>query len=338
MANNQPIIDEDSKFDAIKGKIPGLEDEPAPSDADKKAQEEKEKADADAKAAADKKAEEDANIAKGLNPDGTPKVTPGEKKEKGQDDPPPPPPDPRPLKYIPIKQYTEEKRKWNETADEFKTRISELETALAGRPGTKKSDDAIKAYAEKYDADEEQIRELREALGVPDKKVVEAPGKISAEDQATNDRAREIVANQMFNDEYVKLAVPQLQTLYPTATAQQLEKAKEIVEQIATTEEYLDKSLDFVVFKNKDAFEKLFAPDRKGPETTRQAPDRGKSTYTASDFASGQTPFSTLAELPSEEQGKIVEAMDLKTYDKYMNWINQNDTLVINRGGRKVKS
>ena len=81
----------------------------------------------------------------------------------------------------------------------------------------------------------------------------------------------------------------------------------------------------------------MFDPGRKGPESSRQAPNKGAPTYTASDFQNGKTSFEELTNLPVEDQTKIVESMDLKTYEAFANWNTQNAPLVLNRGGRKVK-
>ena len=309
MANNQPTIEPDKELEALKGKVPGLEDEP----------------EAPAPIVEVKPEPEKPAPAPDKKPDPAPEQDPADEKE----------PPTRPEKYIPIKQYTSEKRIWNETVSEYKTRIAELEEITKGN-GSDKTD-AIESYAEKYGADAEQIKELKLALGINDvKPEPKVEPKTSPEDQAILDRSREIVAEKMFQEEYTKLAIPELKAAFPNATPEQLEKARTEVEKLATTKEYLDKSLDFVVYKNKSAFDAIFAPDRKGPESARQAPEKGNPTYTASDFAGGKTPFSAIAELPVEKQTEIVEAMDLKTYEKYMNWVSQNDNLAISRGGRKL--
>lgn len=315
MANTQPTVDEqeaDKELEALKGKVPGLEEALEPKQPPKE----------EAPAKEDPKPKEE-------EPEKEP-----ESDEKEEEEEPQKPS--RPEKYIPIKQYTSEKREWNESKAQFETRIAALETIAGGKEGSKKTQEAIKAYAEKYDADEDQIRELATILGREDKPAPKEEATISPEDQEVIDQSREIVAEKMFNEEFDTLALPELQAKFPSATPSQLAKAKKEVERLATTKEYLDKSLDFVVYKNPKAFDSIFSGDRKGPESARQAPEKGKSSFTATDFTGGKTPFSTLAELSVEDQTKIVETMDLKTYEKYTNWINQNDVLVINRGGRKL--
>jgi hypothetical protein len=338
MENNQPNHDDsDKELEEIRKKIPGLEDDvPEESAADIKAKEEavaaKSLADADAKAAADKKAIEDANIAKGLNPDGSAKAPPADD-DQGNKRPS------RPEKYIPIAQYVEEKKGWQKD----KERVVELEAIVNGKKGSEKTEVAVKEYAEKYGVSEDSIKDLVSTIKAEfasDQKSVATEDKASRltpEEQQIIDDANQIKAANLFSKEFTDLALPELKKAHPEATPEQLSAAKAEIERLSCTKAYLDKSLDYVVFKESSLLSKIFAPTRKGPEGRGTSPASGSVSLTASDFKEGKTPFVELSKLSSSEQEKIVNDMDIPTYDKYSRWIEQNDELVINRGGRKIK-
>jgi len=314
----------DPELDALKGKVPGLEDTGEDADKEKEAEDAKAKEEADAKATADQKAKEDANVAAGLNPDGSAKDDEDDKKSS------------RPEKYIPIKQYTDEKKQWRESEASYKERIGQLEAIAGGKEGSKKTETAVKEYAEKYGVDEESVRDLAKIIKGEDKPPVNPETPIKPEDQKLLDEAREIEANQLFAEEFNTLAKPEIKSLFPNATQEQIESAKAELEKLACTSQYLDKSLDFIVYKEKANLGKLFVVGRKGPESSHTAPDKGKATYTADDFKGGKTPFSVLADLSGDEQNTIIEKMDMKTYESWSNWNVQNDPIVINRKGRKL--
>ncbi len=309
----------DPEMEVLKG-VPGIEDAtPKDPEAEKKEEPTKEPE-------APEKKEEPAKP---------------EKEEAKADPEPEPEKSARPEKYIPIKQYTSEKREWNESKAQFEKRIADLESIADTKDGSKKSEEAIKSYAEKHGVDEDSVRDLigiiREKDEPASKKSEEpkAPERSEAE-QALIDEAQEIKAEKLFTEEFRTVATPEITNLFPNAKPEQIEAAKSEIEKLACTKDYIDKSLDFIIYKERKALEKFFTADRKGPESGRPSVDKGKSSFSADDFKDGKTPFDSLAELSGTEQAAIIEKMDLKTYEKYMNWVNQNDSLVINRGGRKI--
>lgn len=319
---NQNDTEKDPEYEAIKAKIPGLGDEP-------KAEEKTEIKPEESPKPEPKKEEK------------VPKKEPepeAEKEEESVGDKPS-----RPVKYIPIKQYVDEKNKWKGTVEEKDKRIQALEAIVNGNEGSKKNADAIKAYADKYGVDEDSVKDLASLLrsntdDSPKPPVDNKPTR-SEEDQKIIDEAQELKAEKLFNQEYTSLAVPEIKSLFPDATPEQLEQAKQEVSVLACTEKYIDKSLDFIIYKEREALSKIFkgTPSRKGPEGKGFTPEKGEQNYSATDFAQGKVSFDVLFELPVSKQNEIIDKMDIKTYEKMSNWINQNDTLAINRGGRKVK-
>lgn len=318
MANNQPNVDSevDTELEHLKDIVPGL-------------RESTEKAPETAVPIKDSEVPPKKGEAPEPKPD-APKAPEDKKPEDKKEDEPPVPRVSRPAKYIPIVQYTSEKKA-------AQARIAELEGLLGTKKGTEESDRTIKEYADKHGMDEESVRDLIKLVTPPGTKPGDAakPAEIDPAVQEKLAKADEILAENFFSKEFNDLAVPQLKELYPSATAEQLSNAKKEIEQIACTEEFLDKPLDFVVFRNKQALAEIFAPDRKGPESARSTPDKVQTPVLASDFETAKPDFSKLDSLSPEKRNEIIDKMSIQTYMKFSQWNDQNEDLVINKGRRK---
>lgn len=314
----------DREYDEIKDKIPGLsESEAEESKDDSKESESDDTGKEDEAAKPDEaKPEKDTEDADSKEEDAS-----------GGDDEAERPK--RPEKYIPVKQYTSEKKEWKERESAL---LKDIEDAKAAKGSEK--EDAIKAYAEKHDVSEESVRELMTLFGSGDRKSEDKADKmIDATLEAELEEGRQLKAEKLFEKEFTDVALPELKKAYPDATDAQLKAARAEIEKLATTKDFLDKSLDFVVYKSSTALDPLFkAGTRKGPETGRTAPKRGADNYTADDFKGGKTDFKELLSLPVDQQTKIIEGMDVKTYDEFTRYNDRNDSIIINRGGRAVRS
>lgn len=252
----------------------------------------------------------------------------------------------RPLKYIPIEQYVSEKNKWQGDMNAKNRRIAELEKMDNLGEGSAKLDIAVKKYAEKYSLDLEQAREevtrFNDIAGLFEDKTDKEVEKSSKEEQDNNpedvlteeqknliQEAEFLKAEKAFDKEYTSLAVPQIKSLFPKATDQQIQSAKIEIEKLATTEKYLRSDLDYIIYKEKNNLSDLFQSDRKGPESSRPGSSRGKQTYSSQDFNSGKAPFSSLEKLSASERDTIVKGFDTKTWDKYMHQLNSTEDLEI---------
>lgn len=249
------------------------------------------------------------------------------------EDPPTDPPAPaqRPEKYIPVAKYTSEKRDWQQKVDDL---TRDLEAANASRGQAR--EDAIKAFADEHGISEENVRSLVEKAGTDRK---EGSPELTDELKTQLQQAEIVLAEKAYDTEFNSVAVPELKKQFPNATDAQLAAAKAEIEKLATTQEFLDKPLDFVIYKNAKDLAPLFAAQqqRKGPEQARQAPEHGTQDYTADDFKDGKTSFEELMKLPPEKQSVIMEAMDIPTYDQFKRYVTTNDKLQINRGGKKIE-
>lgn len=247
----------------------------------------------------------------------------------------------RPLKYIPIKQYTEEKKVWKESKEQYEKRISELEK-LAGKADTVQNEQKIKDYAERhgftFDEAKEQVESLRDILGIEAKQLEEKkPAEFTPEQKQTLERAEEIEAIEYFNTEFSKDAIPQIQELFPNATQEQIERAKKEIEKIACTAPFTDKNLRYVVFESRKELASIFKPKPGSPEVQHKAADKTPVEFKADDFKDGKTSFQELEKMTPESLNKIIREMDTKTYEAYTRYLSSNDKIIINRGGRKIE-
>lgn len=328
----------DTEYEKIKKLTPGLEDnqeeEQAKADALKAEADEKSKADEEAKVKADaealeaKEAKEKQDLLDSEEENEDEDIKPSDKKT-------------RPEKYIPVKQYTDEKRKYKETIEEKDRRIADLEKiANTTSPDSRLSDEKIGKYAEKHGLDIEDARiELERMRDAQDffapEKTADKTAKLTEQQKETLAQAEEIKAEKLFNDEFETVALPDLKSLFPDATVEQIKRAKAEIQKLACTKQYLDKTLDYVIFKSKSELEKVFKKSVAGPEGTRPS-QKDSGELSAKDFK-GKTTFEKLDDLSDSERNKIIEDMPLDTYEAYSRYNDRNSKLVINRGGKKVE-
>lgn len=323
----------DREHEEIRGKIPGLDETPEPEGNQEENQEQKPEEKVEEKPQGDEQKPDHQEEEKKPDDEQKPEPAPeeGKKEEDTQSR------TPRPEKYIPIAKYTSEKTQWKKDMETLQARLAVAEQGQ----GEQAKEQAIKAYAEKHNVSEDSVRDLLDLAGKKDQKSEEQGERImDTELQQKLEEADEIRAEKLFNTEYDEVAIPELKKIYPKATDAQIQAAKKEIEKLACTEGFLDKPLDFVVYKNPKVLDPLFQespPPRKGPETGRTAPKRGDSEYTAADFVGGKTSFAEFEKLPVDKQAEIIEKMDVKTYDELTRWQAQNEPLVINRGGRKIR-
>lgn len=265
------------------------------------------------------------------------------KVEKEEEEVDPPPTIKRPERYIPVEQHRDQLSRKDKTIADKDHRIAELEAIVGQKEGSLKEEKAVEAYAEKHGLDidvaKEQVEDLREVLGIKheEKKEEKKTDRLSPEEQALIERAKEVEGKDLFNKEFTSSAIPTLKELFPKATLEQIESAKKIIETIACTDQFLDKTLDFVVFKSQKELSEVFKTKTAGPETQRQTPSKTNTEYTSDDFNSGKISLSELDNLTPEKRNKVIEDMTPSTYEKWCRLNDKNDQLIINRGGKQIR-
>lgn len=231
----------------------------------------------------------------------------------------------RPERYIPLKKYHDEKKVLND-------KIKDLEEKLRDsgvKEGSKEEEEDIKAWAEKHGYEEEEVSGLvgiiRKELGVEDLR------KVSEERQAE----KEI---EHFEKEFAKVE-PSFKKDFPDATPKQLKQAKQKMDEFAFSEWGHDKDLDYILFKKRGEFAKIFGAGEssKTIEAGRHGGKGGDSPLSAKDFR-GKSDFSKLQALPEEQRNKIISDLAPEDYANYGSWLGSNeDNLEIKRAGRVIK-
>lgn len=300
-------------------------------------------------------------------PEKAPEAVPPTKEEpkpatetpKVEDTPPTdvPPADPqsvvprdRPKKYIPLSQYQSEKAETKATIDGLNKKIEELQNLkdLSNKPDTTANADKLKEFkekfAEKYGYDAEDVDELI-SLVTPNVAVPEEVVTFMKKQQET--QLQQAIV-ESFNKEF-NAFVPSLKDMFPSATPEQIDEAKKLIDQASHTEAYKDKELDYVAFKIKGDLEKVFVKSgdpstevKTVPNTGRHVADTsrmGNSNPTALSAESfkGKTSFEELNTMDPDVRAKLINEFDSKTYHNFVQWAGQDKGLEVNRGGRKIR-
>lgn len=255
----------------------------------------------------------------------------------------------RPDRYIPLAKYHGEKKDWETSLSqkdtelaEAKAKIEELTNLSNQGEGTKKDED-IEAFMETSGFDRPTVEGLLKLAG----KRLLSPDKLAALDTAES-IVHEAKIEEAFATEFKTYGEPELKKHFPNITAEQLQGAKALLDQVAHTKDFKDKTLDFIIFKHLDGLGKLVtqAPaddgagdpppqDKKTIEGSRIG--AGKPTsLTAKDFE-GQSDFSMLNDMDQAERSKLISDFSGATYQKFQQWVKvQSPGVEVMRNGQKV--
>lgn len=127
-----------------------------------------------------------------------------------------------------------------------------------------------------------------------------------------------VVEKQLFDEEF-KAVAPSLKEYFPNASSEDMEAIKKELDVISHKEGWHDKSLDYVVFKNKDKLSSLVSPKKRGMESN----DRKDIETESFDFD------------PNADYMKLTPAQREKWEIEY-NKMMKNDGLVQDARGRKI--
>lgn len=220
---------------------------------------------------------------------------------------------------IPPKEYKEIKDNLRvELQKDFDEKLEKMREEMGKKaPDEKKSDvleDDVKALAEKLDFDPEKVRLILETarkgleLSEEDKQALE-------EFKSSKSQREEKEQETIFNDEWSTLPI---KAQFPNASDEQLAKAKETMDELAHSEKYHDADMDYILFKEKETFDKiLFSPKQKTFESGRP-PTEVTDNNEFPEFRSDMTPgefekFEKQREKATENLGR--EKMVMRTTD-----------------------
>lgn len=253
----------------------------------------------------------------------------------------------RPVRYIPIDKYQDDKKAWEKTDAELATanaRIAELESLSEKVTGAPKTEEAIKNFSEKYAMEENDVRDLLSAV----RSGSELPeGTLETLQSLQLEKAAQKEA-EYFNTEWSPLEAS-LKVRFPNASPEQLKQAREKVNELAHTEKFIDKDLDYVLYKNNADVETLLGEatppvvetdptkvPRRTAESSRPAGTR--STLSAADFKD-RTDFTDFNTMDPGEVKAIIKDMDPKTYRAYVAFASSQEGqggVTVMRNGQKV--
>lgn len=250
----------------------------------------------------------------------------------------------RPLKYKPLHEYTTEKSEWKTKEAAQAARIAELEGLVKvnnAQPDTKATEEKISKFAEKYGFEPEDVKDLLSGIATG----VQIPKEVKDQLELLQKEKRETEEKTAFETEF-KAVEPSITAAYPEATPAQIAAAKAHLDAVSHTKDFHDKSLDYVLFKNKAEMDEIFKkPEAKPTDPpARKTVEQGRlghnanTPLSAADFK-GQKDFAQLNELEPAIAKQIVTDMDPTTYRSYVAWVGQQESdkgVKVQRDGRTI--
>lgn len=211
-------------------------------------------------------------------------------------------------------------RELRETAekerDEMKAKLDAVATATTTTERTEAIDD-LEAFAKEIDADPAYLKKMQQVFlkGLDIPKVDPAALERFTKWEAENSQAIEA---QSFEKEFQGV-VPSLKVAYPDATADELSLIRTKLDELAHTDQYHDKELDYVLFKNQDVIKTLVSPKKRGIES------KGRIDATAPTFTFD----------PNADISKM-SAQEYSAWEKAYKEATSQSELAIDTQGKKL--
>ncbi len=272
-----------------------------------------------------------------------PAPTPPEGTAKTPEAVKPPEPEPRPVRFIPMPKYHEEKKEWQSKLEDATAEIARLKSAAGVKPDTQKEEDAVNAYAEKWLMEPEQVRELLDIARAGNSVPPEVLKQMQETQAAKAQEEAKAKDAQHFNTEWEASIDPILKERYPNATPKGIAEARTRIDEIAHSSEALARTpLEYIFAKHEGELKEVLIPQtpRVGAERGRMTGGAAAQPVSASQFLpdkSGKFDFSSLNAMPDgAEKNKIISELNPHAHVAYVNQL-EDDGLVVNRGGRQIK-
>jgi len=206
-----------------------------------------------------------------------PKEEPKETEEKPKEEPKEVLPDPIETKkrsiYDNYKEKKSELKSERELRENFETENTELKAKLEAlqnadtKEEKKEALDDIDELAKEINADPAYLRKLK-TIFLKDVKPAndESLKKDLADFKDWKTKNQEVIEKQLFEDEF-STVLPQIKSDFPKISDEEMKSVKQSLDKLSHSKEYHDKSLDYVVFKEKENITALISPKKKGMET-----------------------------------------------------------------------
>ncbi len=183
-------------------------------------------------------------------------------------------PDAKPAKrsiYVDLKETRKEVKTERELREQVERERDELKAKLdavstATTPGERNDAvDDLEAFAKEIDADPAYLKKMQQVFlkGLPqatvDTEVLERFKKWEIENS-------EAIDAQSFEKEF-QSTLPAIKTMFPDATTDEVNLIRTKLDELAHTDQFHDKELDYVIFKNQDDIKSLISPKKRGIES-----------------------------------------------------------------------
>ena len=175
--------------------------------------------------------------------------------------------------YDEYKEKKSELRSEKELRENFETENTELKAKLEAlqnadtKEEKKEALDDIDELAKEINADPAYLRKLK-TIFLKDVKPAndESLKKDLADFKDWKTKNQEVIEKQLFEDEF-STVLPQIKSDFPKISDEEMKSVKQSLDKLSHSKEYHDKSLDYVVFKEKENLTALISPKKKGMET-----------------------------------------------------------------------
>ena len=241
------------------------------------AEEDKYKADLEAEGVEVEEEKTEEKVEEAPKVEEKPKEEPKETEEKPKEEPKEVLPDQIETKKRSIYDNYKEKKSELKSERELRENFEKENTELKGKlealsnadtkEEKKEALDDIDELAKEINADPEYLRKLK-AIFLKDVKPAndESLKKDLADFKDWKTKNQEVIEKQLFEDEF-STVLPQIKSDFPKISDEDLKSVKQSLDKLSHSKEYHDKSLDYVVFKEKENLTALISPKKKGMET-----------------------------------------------------------------------
>jgi len=180
--------------------------------------------------------------------------------------------------------------------------------------------DELSKFAEENEMSPDTLRQLKTIL-------TKDISSLSEDDRRTLDDAKRISNTQSdeqsFNQEFDQ-AAPTLKEFFPELSEIDKEVIKSKLSELAHTDQYHDKEIDYIIYKSKDALSKLISPKKRGLESKSPQEKNGVKPTTTVDLNT------------SPDFSKMTESETIAWYNEYNKATSSNGELSTDSNGRKI--
>lgn len=260
-----------------------------------------------------------------------------EKQEEEEESKPSDEPDKKPHKRSIYQEYKEKKEVLRDTkqaleaerlakeeaiarANELQAKIEAFQNADTAKE-RQEAKDELDALAEEIQADPVALRKMRDVFlkNVKPESVIDENTRKSLEEfNRWKEQNSEAMEKQKFEAEF-NSAKTTLNEFFPKVSSDEIESIKAKVDELAHSKEWHDKTIDYIIFKNKATLSALVSPKKRGMES------KGKTDVEDTNFDFD----------PNADYSKMTPA-EREAWEKGYNSMTKTNGLATDSQGRKI--